>query len=124
MGANEYNHIKELIFNRMKEQGIIDPVKNLFVNNTVCGQVSNREPHLKAFARVHDVIIFVSGKESSNGRMLFSVCKSVNPDTYFVSSPEEIDKKWFTGKSSIGICGATSTPKWLIENIRDYISTI
>jgi 4-hydroxy-3-methylbut-2-enyl diphosphate reductase len=124
MGANEYNHIKELIFNRMKEQGIIDPVKNLFVNNTVCGQVSNREPHLKAFARVHDVIIFVSGKESSNGRMLFSVCKSVNPDTYFVSSPEEIDKKWFTGKSSIGICGATSTPKWLIENIRDYISNI
>jgi 4-hydroxy-3-methylbut-2-enyl diphosphate reductase len=124
MGANEYNHIKELIFNRMKEQGTIDPVKNLFVNNTVCGQVSNREPHLKAFARVHDVIIFVSGKESSNGRMLFSVCKSVNPDTYFVSSPEEIDKKWFTGKSSIGICGATSTPKWLIENIRDYISTI
>jgi 4-hydroxy-3-methylbut-2-enyl diphosphate reductase IspH len=67
---------------------------------------------------------FVSGKESSNGRMLFSVCKSVNPDTHFVSSPEEIDGSWFKGKRSVGICGATSTPKWLIENIRDLISNI
>ena len=65
---------------------ILDPVHYLEVNNTVCGQVSNREPNLRIFAREHDTIIFVSGKESSNGRMLFSVCKSVNPDTYFVSS--------------------------------------
>jgi 4-hydroxy-3-methylbut-2-enyl diphosphate reductase len=124
MGVNEYCNIKELIFNKMKEQGVIDPVHNFIVNNTVCGQVSNREPHLISFAREHDAIIFVSGKESSNGRMLFSVCKSVNNDTHFVSSPEEIDKSWFTGKRSVGICGATSTPKWLIENIRDYISNI
>lgn len=124
MGVNEYSNIKELIFNKMKEQGVIDPVHNFIVNNTVCGQVSNREPHLISFAREHDAIIFVSGKESSNGRMLFSVCKSVNNDTHFVSSPEEIDKSWFTGKRSVGICGATSTPKWLIENIRDYISNI
>jgi 4-hydroxy-3-methylbut-2-enyl diphosphate reductase len=94
------------------------------VNNTICGQVSNREPHLKAFARKHDVVIFVSGKESSNGKMLYSVCRSVNPETYFVSSAEEIDRSWFAGKSSAGVCGATSTPKWLIENIRDYISGI
>jgi 4-hydroxy-3-methylbut-2-enyl diphosphate reductase len=124
MGVNEYSNIKELIFNKMKEQGVIDPVHNFIVNNTVCGQVSNREPHLIAFAREHDAIVFVSGKESSNGRMLFSVCKSVNNDTHFVSSPEEIDKSWFTGKRSVGICGATSTPKWLIENTRDYISNI
>lgn len=124
MGVNEYSNIKELIFNKMKEQGVIDPVHNFIVNNTVCGQVSNREPHLIAFAREHDAIVFVSGKESSNGRMLFSVCKSVNNDTHFVSSPEEIDKSWFTGKRSVGICGATSTPKWLIENTRDCISNI
>jgi 4-hydroxy-3-methylbut-2-en-1-yl diphosphate reductase len=124
MGVNEYSNIKELIFNKMKERGAIDPFQNFIVNNTVCSQVSNREPHLEAFARVHDAIIFVSGKESSNGRMLFSVCKSINPDTYFVSSPEEIDKSWFTGKKLVGICGATSTPKWLIENIRDYVLNI
>jgi 4-hydroxy-3-methylbut-2-enyl diphosphate reductase len=124
MGVNEYGNIKELIYNKMKEQGVLDPVHNFMANNTVCGQVSNREPHLKAFARKHDTIIFVSGKESSNGRMLFSVCRSVNPDTHFVSSPEEIDKNWLTGKRSVGICGATSTPKWLIENIRDFIANI
>jgi 4-hydroxy-3-methylbut-2-en-1-yl diphosphate reductase len=124
MGVSEYNHIKELIFNNMKERGIIDPVGHFEVNNTICGQVSNREPHLKAFARKHDMIIFVSGKESSNGKMLFSVCKNVNPDTHFVSSPEEIEKSWFINKRSVGICGATSTPKWLIEKIRDYVSNI
>jgi 4-hydroxy-3-methylbut-2-enyl diphosphate reductase len=124
MEISEFNSIKELIYNKMKKKGIIDPAQNLLVNNTVCGQVSNREPNLRAFARKHDTIIFVSGKESSNGRMLFRICKSVNPDTHFVSSAEEIDKSWFTGKGSVGVCGATSTPKWLIENIRDFISNI
>jgi 4-hydroxy-3-methylbut-2-enyl diphosphate reductase len=124
MGISEYNQIKELILNNMMERGIIDPVRHFEVNNTICGQVSNREPHLKVFARKHDTIIFVSGKESSNGKMLFSVCKSVNPNTHFVSSPEEIEKSWFINKRSVGICGATSTPKWLIEKIRDYVSNI
>jgi len=124
MRISEYNHIKELIFNNMKEHGKIDPVLHFEVNKTICSQVSNREPHLKSFARKHDTIIFVSGKESSNGKMLFSVCKSVNPDTHFVSSPEEIEKLWFINKQTIGICGATSTPKWLIEKIRDYVSNM
>ena len=124
MEINEFNHIKELIYNKMKDQGILDPDHYLEVNNTVCGQVSNREPNLRKFAREHDTIIFVSGKESSNGKMLFSVCKSENPDTHFVSSLEEIDKSWFEGKRSAGICGATSTPNWLIEEIRDFVSTI
>jgi len=124
MEINEFNQIKKLIYEKMKDQGILDPDHYLEVNNTVCGQVSNREPNLRKFAREHDTIIFVSGKESSNGRMLFSVCKSENPDTYFVSSIEEIDKSWFEGKRSAGICGATSTPKWLIEEIRDFVSTI
>lgn len=124
MDINDYNHIKELIYSMIKNHGVLDPDKSFLINNTVCGQVSNRESHLKYFAKKHDTIIFVSGKESSNGKMLFSVCKSVNPDTYFVSSPEEVDNSWFTGKRSVGICGATSTPKWLIETIRDHISNI
>jgi len=124
MEINEFNNIKDLIYKKMKDHGILHPDQFFNVNNTVCGQVSNREPNLRTFAREHDTIIFVSGKESSNGRMLFSVCKSVNPDTHFVSSLEEIDKSWFAGKRSAGICGATSTPKWLIEEIRDFVSTI
>jgi 4-hydroxy-3-methylbut-2-en-1-yl diphosphate reductase len=124
MDINEYNYIKKLVYKKMKDLGLLDPDQNLELNNTVCGQVSNRESHLKVFARNHDIIIFVSGIESSNGRMLYAACKSVNPDTYFVSSPEEIDSSWFKGKSSAGICGATSTPKWLIEKIRDLILDI
>jgi 4-hydroxy-3-methylbut-2-en-1-yl diphosphate reductase len=123
MELNEYNHIKKLIYYKMKEQGVLDPDKSFQINNTVCGQVSNRESHLRIFAGRHDIIIFVSGKESSNGKVLYNACKSVNPETYFVSSHEEIEKSWFEGKKSAGICGATSTPKWLIEQIRDLIMT-
>lgn len=124
MGLKEYKEIKTLIFNNMKNRGVLDPIYHFSVNNTICGQVSNREPILKAFAKKHDTIIFVSGRESSNGKMLYSVCKNENPDTHFVSSVEELDRSWFSGKRSAGICGATSTPKWLIENIRDFISNI
>ncbi|MCX6322160.1 MAG: 4-hydroxy-3-methylbut-2-enyl diphosphate reductase [Bacteroidia bacterium] len=124
MSVKEYSNFTDILRFKMEENGISDPDMNLIINKTICGQVSNREPHLKAFARKHDTIIFVSGRESSNGKMLFSVCKNINPDTHFVSSPEEIDKSWFKGKRSVGICGATSTPKWLIENIRDIISNI
>ena len=124
MSVKEYSILTDILRTMMEENGISDPAKNLIINKTICGQVSNREPHLKAFAKKHDTIIFVSGKESSNGKMLYSVCKNVNPDTHFVSSYEELDNSWFTGKNSIGICGATSTPKWLIENIRDIISNI
>lgn len=121
MSVTDYGNVAEAIRVRMRENGI-DPETNLVVHRTTCGQVSNREPHLRAFAEKHDVVIFVSGKESSNGKMLFSVCKSVNPDTYFISSPDEIEKSWFDGKKSAGICGATSTPKWLIEKIAGIIS--
>jgi 4-hydroxy-3-methylbut-2-en-1-yl diphosphate reductase len=124
MGIKEYTGFKEKLLSRMRENGISEPDKYLTTNKTICGQVSNREPHLKTFAKKHDTIIFVSGVESSNGKMLYSVCKNVNPDTHFVSTPEEIDLSWFKGKRSVGICGATSTPKWLIDNIRDIISNI
>jgi 4-hydroxy-3-methylbut-2-enyl diphosphate reductase len=124
MSITEYRRFADILSARIKENGITDPNKILTINQTICGQVSNREPHLKLFAQKHDIIIFVSGRESSNGKMLYSVCKNVNPDSYFVSSPEEINKEWFKGKNSVGICGATSTPKWIIENIRDIISNI
>ncbi len=124
MSVKEYSNLINILRIRMEEKGIPDPGKNLIINKTICGQVSNREPHLKTFAKKHDTIVFVSGRESSNGKMLYSVCKNVNSDTHFVSSAEELDKSWFTGKKSVGICGATSTPKWLIENIRDIISNI
>lgn len=124
MSVKEYRNITDIIRSRLVAAGISDPGKKLIVNNTICGQVSNREPHLKVFARKHDVVIFVSGRESSNGKLLYSVCKTINTDTHFVSSPEEIEKSWFTGKEFAGICGATSTPKWLIEKIRDIISNI
>jgi 4-hydroxy-3-methylbut-2-enyl diphosphate reductase len=124
MSVKEYSNLSDILRIKMEEKGIFEPGKSLVINKTICGQVSNREPHLKTFAKKHDTIVFVSGRESSNGKMLYSVCKNVNPDTHFVSSPDEIVKSWFAGKNSVGICGATSTPKWLIENIRDIISNI
>jgi len=124
MYTDDYRNFAEQVKSEMKKAGVLDPEKYLRVFNTICGQVANREPHLRSFARKHDILIFVSGRESSNGKMLYSVCKSINPDTYFVSSTEEIDRSWFTGKRSAGVCGATSTPKWLIEEIYDLILKI
>lgn len=124
MSNSDYNRLAEKIRIRMSELGVADPEKHLHVNRTICGQVSNRQPGLRTFSKKHDIIIFVSGKESSNGRMLFSVCRSVNSNSWFISSPEEIRKEWFTGVNSVGVCGATSTPKWLIDKVRDTIVSL
>jgi 4-hydroxy-3-methylbut-2-enyl diphosphate reductase len=124
MSKSDYTRFAELIRREMKKKGVSDTDEMLIINNTICGQVSNREPHLRSFAKKHDVLIFVSGRESSNGKMLFQVCRSVNPESYFVSSPDEIKKDWFRGKRSAGICGATSTPKWLIEKVYQIITAI
>ncbi|WP_088654387.1 4-hydroxy-3-methylbut-2-enyl diphosphate reductase [Geofilum rhodophaeum] len=87
-------------------------------HRTICAQVGNRVPHLKKFANKHDLLIFVAGKESSNGKVLFEVCRANNPRTFFISSPEELQKPWFEPlPASIGICGATSTPQWLMEQV-------
>ncbi len=95
----------------MKDESLIN------VHNTICLQVSSRHAQLADFAASHDVIIFVSGKYSSNGSVLFQLCKSVNPRTYRVSSESEIDPSWLRDGDRIGVCGATSTPKWLLEKI-------
>ena len=124
MSVRDYWNFADLIRAEMIRNGIKEIDKNLIINKTTCGQVSNREPHLRKFAEKHDVIVFVSGRESSNGKMLYSVCKNVNPYTHFISSPDEIDKTWFEGRSSVGICGATSTPKWLIEKTGEAVAEI
>jgi 4-hydroxy-3-methylbut-2-en-1-yl diphosphate reductase len=121
MSTSDYSMLIENIRHKMLENGVAEPANHLHVNRTICGQVSNRQPGLRSFARKHDIIIFVSGKESSNGKILFSICKSENDNSWFVSSPEEIKKEWFEGMKSAGVCGATSTPKWLIENVRELI---
>jgi 4-hydroxy-3-methylbut-2-enyl diphosphate reductase len=124
MSVSDYGLFADLLLEKMKENGIVDIGKHLFINKTICGQVSNREPSLKEFATKHDVIVFVSGRESSNGKILYSVCKKINAETFLVSSVEEIKNNWFDGKKSVGVCGATSTPKWLLDNVKDHISNI
>jgi 4-hydroxy-3-methylbut-2-enyl diphosphate reductase len=93
-------------------------------NDTLCRQVSNRDVHLKEFAKKFDKIIFVSGKKSSNGKVLFDVCKDVNPNTYFISSKDELHKEWFNENDNVGICGATSTPQWQMDEVKETILTL
>jgi 4-hydroxy-3-methylbut-2-enyl diphosphate reductase len=93
----------------------------LETHNSICGQVADRQPHLENFAHRHDVILFVSGRKSSNGKVLFDACKAANPRSYFVEDAGEIQASWFDGCRSVGICGATSTPKWLMEQVAGKI---
>ncbi|MFN6945445.1 MAG: 4-hydroxy-3-methylbut-2-enyl diphosphate reductase [Cytophagaceae bacterium] len=90
-------------------------------NDTICRQVSNRDKELSIFAKKFDKIIFVAGKKSSNGKVLYNVCLQSNPDTHFISSEEELQKTIFRDNETIGICGATSTPRWLMEKVKDKI---
>ena len=113
-------HIKTQIEKRLQENGNTTPVE-FEANDTLCRQVSNREPQLRIFAKNYDVIVFVSGKKSSNGKILHDVCKQENPNTYFISEPNELNIDWFNTSNNIGICGATSTPLWLMEQVRDAI---
>ena len=89
--------------------------------DTICRQVSNRVSQLRAFAASHEIILFVSGKKSSNGKILFNECLSVNSRTHLIAGPQEIDRQWLEGVNSTGICGATSTPRWLMEDVREAV---
>ena len=93
-------------------------------NDTICRQVSHRQPQLREFVKKHDVIVFVSGQKSSNGKMLYQVCKEENPNTYFVSDVDELNADWFKNANSIGICGATSSPRWLMGKIAKNIEIL
>ena len=98
-------------------QAHISPEATFKSFDTICRQVANRMPNICSFATKHDLILFVSGRKSSNGKVLFNACKAKNPRTYLIEGPEEIDPAWLSGAESIGICGATSTPKWLMEKV-------
>lgn len=91
-------------------------------HDTICRQVANRIPNIRAFAHRHDVILFVAGSKSSNGRILYDQCRLVNPHSYRVESPSQIERVWLEGAQSVGICGATSTPAWLMQQCRDAIA--
>ncbi len=107
--------IKSLIESRSQE---------FKANDTICRQVSNRDPQLRIFSTRYDVVIFVSGKKSSNGKVLYEVCKSINPQSYFISDANEIEPFWFDKCESVGICGATSTPMWLMEQVAEAIRNL
>lgn len=92
-------------------------------NDTICRQVSNRDKDLRDFVTRYDKIVFVAGSKSSNGKVLFKACQESNPNTYFVSNPEQVDPGWFGQDESVGICGATSTPMWLMELVKERILT-
>lgn len=89
--------------------------------DTICRSVANRMPNISSFAARHDLILFVCGRKSSNGKVLFNECKRVNPNTRLIEGPDEIDPLWLKDIQTIGICGATSTPKWLMEQCKLYI---
>lgn len=96
--------------------------ENVTCHDTICRRVANREADLKTFAQKYDIIIFVSGKKSSNGKVLFDICKQINQNTYFVSDVSDLEQIHFNAGQSVGICGATSTPKWLMEDIANIIT--
>ncbi len=92
--------------------------------DTICRSVANRIPQIREFARQHELILFVCGHKSSNGRILYGECLDANPSSHLISNESEIDPAWLEGKEKIGICGATSTPRWLMNRVRDYLSTL
>lgn len=116
-----FYELKEKIEKRItSEKGALEEM-DFNANDSICRQVSNREPQLQKFSEEKDVILFVSGKKSSNGKALFQVCKGVNSRSYFVENEQDIDPDWIGPEDSVGICGATSTPMWLMEQVKDYL---
>ncbi len=89
--------------------------------DTICRQVANRISNITTFAAKHDLVLFVCGRKSSNGKVLFNECQRVNPNTHLIEDADEIQLEWLKGVNTVGICGATSTPKWLMEECRDYL---
>ncbi len=118
----EYEEICEEIKGRIIACG--GPVGEFQIHNTICRQVAQRHTNLVAFAESHSVIVFISGKESSNGKVLYDLCKSVNPRSYHIQTRNQIDPQWFQDGDSVGICGATSTPKWQLEGVAKYLEQI
>ena len=118
MPLDEFRKIVEYV------QQHISPQATFTYYDTICRQVANRMPNIRSFALRHDAVLFVCGKKSSNGRVLFNECKKANPRSYMIDTANEIDVRWLQGCESIGICGATSTPKWLMEECKVRIEQL
>ena len=113
-----FREISEIIESKMMDGAKLESY------DTICRQVSNRIPNIKEFATKHDIILFVAGEKSSNGKVLYAECKKYNPNSYFITVPSDIDSSMFNKTSSIGICGATSTPKWQMEEVETKVRNI
>ena len=120
---DKFHEMSKEIERRMR---VVNPdvEPDLLVFDTICRQMSNRVPALQKFVTRFDIVLFVSGRKSSNGNFLFQKCKEINPATYFISQSGELKRMWFEGKEKVGICGATSTPMWLMEKIAEEVLKI
>lgn len=118
MMVDKFLEIKSLFESKIKDNNTLE------IHNTVCRQVSGRIEAIQTFSQRNDVIIFVSGKKSSNGKALFRECKKTNDNSYMIADESEVLKEWFSTAQSVGICGATSTPDWLMKNVANHIKTI
>ena len=118
MSVNDFQEIVKEIQTR------INPEVNFKYFDTICRQVANRIPNIREFASRHDLILFVAGEKSSNGKVLFAECKGANPNTLLISAPDNIKPEWLAGAESVGICGATSTPKWLMEEVAQTVKSL
>lgn len=116
--VQEFQHIVEEIKRRVK------PGVTFRSFDTICRSVANRIPQIREFARQHELILFVSGAKSSNGRILFAECQDANPDSHLISGEGDIDPAWLQGKERIGVCGATSTPRWLMQRVSDAVQRL
>ena len=122
MDISGFKEISDAIEKKVQEKyGTVD---GFHVHHSICAHVSHRQPGLMKFAADNEIVVFVAGKKSSNGRVLFEVCKKANERSFFVSSPLELERDWFHGVKSVGICGATSTPRWLMEEVASAIKEL
>ncbi|MDI6803199.1 MAG: 4-hydroxy-3-methylbut-2-enyl diphosphate reductase [Bacteroidota bacterium] len=111
--------INELVVDSIEDEAV-----QFVAKDTICGQVSGRENKLREFAKQNDVVIFVAGKSSSNGKVLYTICKNANEHSYFVEDENEINLDWFVDAKTVGVSGATSTPQWLMQRIKNYIENL
>ena len=118
MSVEEFKKLSAAIGQKMKN---LDELQTF---DTICRQVANRIPHMREFASRHDVILFVSGKKSSNGKALFEVCRSANVRSHFISQPEDLTEEMTANAESVGICGATSTPRWQMEQVAERLTAL
>ena len=123
MDIDNFYQLQAEIIKRMQQALNTEDIP-LKVNDTICRQVANRAPLVREFAERFDTILFVSGKESSNGKVLYNTAKAVNPNTHFIANISDLDPVWFVNIESVGICGATSTPNWLMEKVAEQVNAI